>query len=153
MNMKLYTIHAPFGPAVLAGLESARAARTGFSFAAFLFGPLWLLVRGLWVALVGYAVLAALLVGLVRYGGLWPGSAVALIALAELYLGVEGRALAAVARARAGRPLVDVIYARSALEAEKLYFERALAAAPAAAPRGVARGEEGVIGSFPEAGR
>ena len=148
--MKLFTIHAPIGPAVLAGLEGARAARTGFSFAALVFGPLWLLVRGLWLALVGYVLLAALVAGLVGYGWLRPGAALALLALAELYLGVEGRALAVVARARARRPLVDVIYARSALEAEKLYFERALAAAPAVAPRGVARAEEGVIGSFPE---
>jgi hypothetical protein len=151
--MKLYTIHAPIGPAVLAGLEGARAARTGFSFAAFLFGPLWLLVRGLWLALVGYVVLAALVMGLVGYGWLRPGAALALFALAEFYLSVEGRALAVAARARRGRPLVDVIFARSGLEAEKIYFERALAAAPAAAPRGVARAEEGVIGSFPEAGR
>ena len=149
--MKLFTIHAPIGPAVLAGLEGARAARTGFSFAALVFGPLWLLVRGLWLALVGYVLLAVLVAGLVGYGWLRPGAALALLALAELYLGVEGRALAVVARARARRPLVDVIYARSALEAEKLYFERALAAAPAVAPRGVARAEEGVIGSFPEA--
>jgi hypothetical protein len=141
------------GPAVLSGLESARAARTGFSFAALVFGPLWLLVRGLWLALAGYVIAAALIAGLVGYGWLRPGAAVALFALAELYLGVEGRALAVASRARRGRPLVDVIYARSGLEAEKLYFERALAAAPAAAPRGVARREEGVIGSFPEAGR
>jgi hypothetical protein len=148
--MKLFAIHAPFGPAVLSGLESARAARTGFSLAAFLFGPLWLLVRGLWLALIGYVVLAALIVFAARSGGLSPGATIALIALAHLYLGVEGRAIAVAARARAGRPLVDVIYARSALEAEKLYFERALAAAPAIAPRGAAYAEEGVIGSFPE---
>jgi hypothetical protein len=151
--MKLFAIHAPIGPAVLSGLESARAARTGFSFAALLFGPLWLLARGLWLALIGYVVLAVLVVGLVRLGWLWPGAAVALIALAGLYLGVEGRAFALAARARRGRLLVDVIFARSALEAEKLYFERALAAAPAGAPRGVPRAEEGIIGSFPEPGR
>jgi hypothetical protein len=148
--MKLFAIHAPIGPAVLSGLESARAARTGFSFAALLFGPLWLLARGLWLTLIGYVVMAALVVGLVRYGWLSPGASMALFGLAGLYLGVEGRALASGSRARAGRPLVDVIYARSALEAEKLYFERALAAAPALAPRGVALAEEGVIGSFPE---
>jgi hypothetical protein len=148
--MRLFAIHAPIGPAVLSGLESARAARTGFSFAALLFGPLWLLARGLWLALIGYVVMAALIVGLVRYGWFSPGAALALFALAGLYLGVEGRALAVAARSRAGRPLVDVIYARSGLEAEKLYFERALAAIPGAAPRGVAYAEEGVIGSFPE---
>jgi len=148
--MKLFTIHAPIGPAVLAGPESARAARSGFSFAALLFGPFWLLARGVWLALLGYVLLAALVAGLVGYGWLRPGAALALLALAEFYLGVEGRALAVVARARRGRPLVDVIYARSALEAEKLYFERALATAPATAPRGVARAEEAVIGSFPE---
>ncbi len=148
--MKLFAIHAPIGPAVLSGLESARAARTGFSFAALLFGPLWLLARGLWLALVVYVVAAALIVFAARSGGLSPGATIALIALAHLYIGVEGRAIAVGARARAGRPLVDVIYARSALEAEKLYFERALAAAPSAAPVGFARGDEGVIGSFPE---
>jgi hypothetical protein len=151
--MKLFAIHAPFGPAVLSGLESARAARTGFSFAALLFGPLWLLARGLWLTLIGYVVLAVLVVGSVRYGWLSPGASFALFGLVELYLGVEGRALAVAARARAGRPLVDVIYARSGLEAEKLYFERALAAAPAAALRGVAHPEESIIGSFPEPGR
>ena len=89
MNMKLFAIHAPIGPAVLAGLEGARAARTGFSFAALVFGPLWLLARGLWLALGGYIVLAALVAGLVGYGWLSPGAALALIALAELYLGLE----------------------------------------------------------------
>jgi O-antigen ligase len=148
--MKLFAIHAPIGPVVLSGLESARAARTGFSFAALLFGPLWLLARGLWLALIGYLVLAALVVGLARYGWLAPVATLALFVLAALYLGFEGRAVAVAARGRSGRPLVDVIYARGALEAEKLYFERALAAFPATARSGVARAEDGIIGSFPE---
>src|ERR1700761_8753968 len=129
--MRLFAIHAPLGPAVLTGLESARAARTGFSLAALIFGPLWLLARGLWLALIGYALLAAATAALVAYAGLRPGGAVALFALAQLYLAFEGRALAVAARAMSGRPLVDVIYARDAIEAEKVYLERALTAAPA----------------------
>ena len=39
-------------------LERARAARTGFSFAALVFGPLWLLARGVWLALAVYVVVA-----------------------------------------------------------------------------------------------
>jgi hypothetical protein len=150
--MRLYAIHAPRTAEVFAGLERARAARTGFSFAALLFGPLWLLARGLWLALIGYAILAALVVLAAREGWLRPAAAIALFALANLYLAVEGRALAIAARRRAGRPLVDVVHAQSALEAEKLYLERALAGG--AAP--LRRGEPGatdVIGMFPEPGR
>src|SRR5436309_2155717 len=80
------------------------------------FGPRWLLLRGLWLALLGYAVLAALIVLATREGWLRPGAAVALFALGHLYLGVEGRALAIAARRRGGRPLVDVVCAQSALE-------------------------------------
>jgi len=77
------------------------------------------------------------------------GAALGLFALGQFYLGFEGRALAGIARARNGRPLVDVVYANSALEAEKIYLERALASAARSATRG---GSE-IIGLFPEAGR
>jgi hypothetical protein len=150
--MRLYAIHAPRTAEVFAGLERARAARTGFAFAALLFGPLWLLVRGLWLALVGYVVVAALIALAVREGWLRAGVVILLYALGNLYLAIEGRALAIAARRRAGKPLVDVVYARSALEAEKTYLERALGAGAAPLRRGEPGATE-VIGMFPEPGR
>ena len=141
--MKLYAIHAPIGPELVVGSDAARAAKTGFSLAAFLFGPLWLLAGGLWLALAGYVLAAAGIAALVGFGGLRLDAAMGLFAIVQLYLGLEGRGLAVVARARNGRPLVDVIYAGSALEAEKIHLERALAAR--AAPE--------LDRMFPEVGR
>ena len=49
-----------------------------FRWAALLFGPLWLLARGLWRPLIGYVVLGAAIVALARrYGWLGAGAAVA----------------------------------------------------------------------------
>ena len=146
--MKLFAIHAPH-----ASPEAARAAKTGFAPVALIFGPLWLLVRGLWLALAGYVALAALAGVALGEGWLRPGAAVLLVLLGNLYLAFEGRALAIAARGRSGRPLVDLVFAQSALEAEKIHLERALAlgAVPlrAAPPPGAAD----VIGLFPEPGR
>ena len=145
--MKLYAIHATVG----AGGEDVRAARTGFSVAALIFGPLWLLFRGLWLPLAGYALGAGLVVALTFAGVLRPGAAATLFALGQLYLGVEGRAVAVAARTRAGWPLVDVIHAHSALEAEHNHLERTLD--PAAPRRAAPSSGPDVIGLFPEPGR
>jgi hypothetical protein len=151
--MRLYAIHAPCAADAFVELERARAARTGFAFAALLFGPLWLIARGLWLALASYAVLAAVIVLAARERWLGAGAAIALFALANLYLAAEGRALAIAARRRAGRPLVDVVHARSALEAEKIYLERALAGGAGPFRRGDPTAAADVIGLFPEPGR
>ena len=156
--MKLYAIHAPRAAEALAGPEGARATRTGFSFAALVFGPLWLLARGLWLSLIGYVVLAAFVVLALREGWLRSGAALLLFALAHLYLAVEGRGLRMRARWRAGRPLVDIVHAHSALEAEKIYLERAFGTSGALTPRSEAsraepQGGGDVIGLFPEPGR
>jgi hypothetical protein len=57
--MPVYTVHAP-----VAGGTEARSAtdrfvfvRDGFHFWAFVFGPLWLAWRRLWLALLGYVVI------------------------------------------------------------------------------------------------
>jgi hypothetical protein len=151
--MKLFAIHAPRATEAGAGLEGAWAARTGFSFAALVFGPLWLLARSVWAALAVYVILAAAVVALAASGWLGGGAAFWLIALGHLYLGLEGRALAIAARDRAGRALVDVVYAGSPLEAEKIYFDRALHPSPPPALRGAPLASPDIIGLFPEPGR
>ena len=52
--MRVFTVHARTG-----NKAATRLVREGFSFAAFLFGPLWLLWHALWLALLGYVLLAA----------------------------------------------------------------------------------------------
>ena len=120
--MRLYAIQAPSPPS--SAPEKVRALRTGFSLAAFVFGPLWLLARGLWgpFALYAAAEIAAALA--VRGGLLAPAAAAGLHAIGHLYIGLEGRGWLA-------RPLADVVFANSALEAEKTFFERAFRGVPA----------------------
>ena len=100
--MKLFAIHAPRAAEAIGDLEGARAAKTGFSSAALVFGPLWLLARGLWAALAVYVILGG---GDPRAGGLRLArrrrGGRRSIFLGHLYLGVEGRALAIAARDRA----------------------------------------------------
>ena len=144
--MRLYAIHAPIGAAG----EEVRAARTGFSLAALVFGPLWLLVRGLWLALLGYVLLAAAVFVLLHFGLIRPGAASALAALGNLYLAFEGRALALASWNRGGWPLVDLVHAQSALEAERISLERSVS--PPALPRATGGGGD-VIGVFPEGAR
>lgn len=151
--MKLYAIHAPRAAEAVAGPEGANAARQGFSVAALVFGPLWLLFCGAWWALLGYFVAAAAGVALTWLDVIRPGAGAGLMVLAHLYLGFEGRTLAQRARERAGRPLVDVIYAHSAFEAEKIHLERALSAAHTQARRAAPMAAPEVIGLFPEPGR
>ena len=151
--MKLFAIHAPRAVEAIAGPEDVRATKTGFSFAALVFGPLWLLARGLWLALLAYAALAVAVIGLARFGGLGLAAAAGLVALGHLYIAVEGRALAIAARERGGRPLVDLVYAGSALEAERTYLERVLRPSPPPPRRGAPPAQPEVIGLFPEPGR
>ena len=148
--MKLYAIHAPL--AALSAPEKIRAASTGFSWAGLVFGPFWLLARGLWLARFVYALAVAAVVAAVHFGVLRSAAGLALFALGHLYVACEGRAMRVAALARAGRPVADVIYAQSALEAEKLFLERALAT-PAPAWRGGPPASSDIIGLFPEPGR
>ena len=148
--MKLYAIHAPL--VALSAPEKVRAVATGFSPAGLVFGPLWLLARGLWLALIAYVAALAGIGLALRLGVLTPAAALALIALGHIYVACEGRALASAARARAGRPVADVIFARSALEAEKLFLERILMRPAPAWGGGVPVAGE-VIGLFPEPSR
>ena len=143
--MKLYAIHAPI--VAHAAPQKVRAAKTGFSLAGFAFGPLWLLVRGLWWALIAYLAAWAAVAVALRYGGLAPGAALALHGLGHFYIGLEGRAM----RAWRRLPLADVIYAGSPLEAEKAFLERLFGQAPARVSGAPATIE--IIGLFPEPGR
>ncbi|WP_424136183.1 DUF2628 domain-containing protein [Roseomonas chloroacetimidivorans] len=80
--MRIFSIHARSGEK-----PRTRLVPEGFSVWAFLFGPLWLLWRGLWLALLGYVLLAA---GSALLPAPWDGWAG--IAL-QLLLGLHARDL------------------------------------------------------------
>ena len=61
--MAIYTVHEPPRPADGASPAPERYVfvRDGFSFAATLFGPLWMLRHRMWLALLGYGTVVVLL--------------------------------------------------------------------------------------------
>jgi hypothetical protein len=124
--MRIWTVHMPPPPlAGTAGRPRRRASpvlvREGFSWGAFLFGPLWLLARRLWLPallwLVGVLALAALLPAAV--------SAAALPA-AQFLLGCHTRDLRRWALARRGYTQAHVVAERD----EERALARLLSARP-----------------------
>ena len=61
--MSVYTVHVPPARAQASPPDPERFVfvRDGFSFWAFLLGPLWMLWHRLWLVLIGYLVLVILL--------------------------------------------------------------------------------------------
>lgn len=139
-------------------IEQARLLPETFTWSAFALSGLWLLGLRLWLASLIFVLLwAGLIYAQGRFG--LPGGALALVYWAiGLFLGLEGQNLIARKLARQGWRLADVVEARDLAEAERRFFERALAgevaparmsALPAARPQ--ASGPLPVIGLFPEA--
>lgn len=110
--MRIWTVHAypvAFGPG--SGRSKRRATLPvpvlipeGFSWAALLFGPFWLLAHRLWLE-------AALLLGVVLLAGLLLPMALALPALAviQILLGLHAQDLRRGALVRQGRPAITLV--------------------------------------------
>jgi hypothetical protein len=156
--MAMYAIHCPpLGGDNEAAAEAMRARRMGFSYFGFVFGPFWLAAQRLWLPLIVYFAVAALLSFLFAAGVFAAPAALALDLLAGIFIGLEGRNWVGIKLARRGLPLVDIIEARNADEAARVYFTRALAnpTPPPTAPvaRSIQPPAGEIIGLFPEARR
>lgn len=166
--MPTYTVHAP--PPKKGETASAperfRFVRDGFHFWAFLLTPVWLLVNRLWLALITYVVLYALLeVGLVLVRA--PSNVQLVVSvLIALLVGFEASSIQRWTWSRRGWKQLGFVVAEDAEIAERRFFaEWAKRPAPApeapplppepayAAPvrRGPPSGHD-VIGLFPEPG-
>jgi hypothetical protein len=152
--MAIYSVHLPAdGASLESAANSVHFERQGFAWAAFFFGPLWLLARGLWRAFIVWCVIAALVIVAVSMGHLSGGAAFALALLSAFFLGVHGSSIAAAAFDRAGWRFADIVVGENRPAAERNFFSRWREEAPAAR-RGAMNVSSpvGVIGLFPEAG-
>ncbi|MGO4405474.1 DUF2628 domain-containing protein [Bosea sp. RAF48] len=159
--MAFYTVLTP--PLATGGrgeeIEQARLIPESFSWGAFLLTGLWLLGRRLWLMTLLFVLVGAGLIYLRSRFGLHPSALSLIYWSIALFLGVEGNNLIVRKLLRKGWRLADVVEARSLPEAERRYFERALAgeAAPPrsgpATPAAMVRpsGPLPIIGLFPEA--
>ncbi len=129
--MPIYAVHSPAlrGDAVTA-FERVQAVPVGFAPWGFVLGPLWLLAKGLWLALGAWTLVALLISTATARGALTPDAGSALYWLAALWIGLEGRMWQGRALARSGRPLADIIGAATSEDAERIYLQRALATPP-----------------------
>ncbi|MBV8471820.1 MAG: DUF2628 domain-containing protein [Hyphomicrobiales bacterium] len=153
-------MHSPAGQADLASaLERARLVKVGFSWAALLFGPLWMLAHRLWRPLALFILGAALVGVLIGQSVVGSETAALLYFLYALYLGFEGRAFLEAALDRRGQPLADIICAADRSTAERMFVERSFVERPARpVPPATGRPPQGppppqVLGLFPEASR
>jgi hypothetical protein len=132
--------------------------REGFNIWAFLFGPLWMMRRRLWLVLIVYAaVIAGIEFGLRRLGIAWPAR-LQVYLLIELLIGIEAANLRAGTLLRRGWRDCGIVIADGPELAERRFFDaraarrRAAATPPSPAPVSLAMPAAPVIGLFPEPG-
>jgi hypothetical protein len=163
-KMPAFTVHEP--PPRDADIDADTAdrfvfVRDGFSMWAFVFAPLWMVWRRLWLSLLIYVVAMALL-----QTGLWAIGASILVkfivgVLVALLIGFEGPTLRRWTFARRGWINHGVVVADDEETAERRFFDAWMARearpAPAMNPAGVnpqpyrsASDPPDVIGLFPE---
>jgi uncharacterized protein DUF2628 len=161
--MATYTVHAPPPKAGEMTSDPQRFVfvRDGFHFWAFLFGPLWLLFRRLWLVLLGYIVVNALVGALLFAVGASGGFKFLGSLLVPLLLGFEAASLWRWTLTRRRWQMLGFVIGDDEEGAERRFFAEwarrtpppvTLAPeAPYAAPvrRGPPSGTD-VIGLFPE---
>jgi hypothetical protein len=126
--MAVFTVHLP--PAGAAAPENIRFVREGFSYAAFFFGPVWLLWKRAWISAIAWTLLLAAIGGA---GSLLKinKSAMTFAGLASaLVLGFESDRVIAWSLRRRGYEEKDVVIADNEDEAEEVYFSRMRASPP-----------------------
>ncbi|MBI3434251.1 MAG: DUF2628 domain-containing protein [Proteobacteria bacterium] len=103
--------------------ERFRLVRDRFCLAAFFFGPLWMIYRRLWLVLVCYAVLLALLAVTFRYLNVSTEVVIAVFALLALLVGLEAPSLRRWTYLRRGWRERGVVVADDVETAERRFFD------------------------------
>ena len=93
--MAVYTVHQPPLKKFEAAADPERFAfvRDGFSFWAFLFGPLWMLRHRMWLVLVGYVLLVVAIHFALRFVGASSGGSAFATFMLALLVGMEAGTL------------------------------------------------------------
>jgi hypothetical protein len=161
--MAVYTVHEPPLRAGAAAPDPERFifVRDGFSFAALLFGPLWMLRHRMWLVLLGYgAAVAALTLVVHLHASAATGTIV--WALFGLLIGFEAGTLRRFTLGRRGFRNIGIVVGDDLEHAERRFFDswigKSSASQPAASPGAPALlglrmpQAPDVLGLFPEPG-
>jgi hypothetical protein len=158
--MAVYTVHEPPPKRFEQTSDPERFAfvRDGFSFAAFMFGPLWMLSHRMWLALVGYIGVSAALE--IIFSLLDTTAAPRLVAgfLLAILVGMEAATLRRFTLGRRRWTNLGVIVADDLEAAERRFFD-VWVKSGGAAPRTMSESQSrqlmpapDVIGLFPQPG-
>ena len=122
--MAIFTVHQPPLRKYQSAPDPERFAfvRDGFSLWAFLFGPLWMLRHRMWLSLVGYIVVVAMLFAGLPLAGAGGVATFAGFMLA-LLVGIEAGTLRRFTLGRRGWKNLGVIVADSRETAERRFFD------------------------------
>jgi hypothetical protein len=162
--MPVYTVHAPSDPASREDADKFIFLRDGFHFWAMVFGPLWLIWHRLWLVLLGYlAVVAVIGISLTLLGAGGNARMLVLLLLAIL-MGLEAASLRRWSYSRGRWRQIDFVVADDEEAAERRFFDRwtddrgpgappsyHVPTAPHQ-PRSMPAAPQGIIGLFPEPG-
>jgi hypothetical protein len=161
--MAIYSVFAPPGRQ-RGSIDYAQRfvfVRDGFSWSAFIFGPLWMLRHGLILAPIAWVVLVALIVIVARFWSVPSGSETTVIVLLALLTGFEGSTLRRLSLQQRGWRDLGIVVGEDIEIAERRFFdawvhgEGALTEAELLPRRRMPGDPPGpdVIGLFPEPGR
>ncbi len=123
--MAIFTVHQPplKRDEARRGPDRFRFVRDGFYFWAFVFGPIWMLYRRLWLALIGYIVVAALVHLGLFFLSAPPEAMFAVQFLLSILVGLEAGTLRRWTLQRRGWRGLGIVVAHRAQEAERRFFD------------------------------
>jgi len=134
--MLTFTVHEPPNPPPdrIDRAESLVFVKDGFSWAAALFAPFWLLVHRLWWPLLGYLVLSGAFEFVRQASSLDPRWISLAGTALHLLIGFEADTLRRWALGRRGWRTLGAVTAKNAAEGERRFFEAWLPKQPIIAP-------------------
>ena len=137
--MIVFTVHEPPEPATdrLDLGVALEFIRDGFSFAAAVLAPLWLLAHRVWLALLGYVAVVLLLAAVTWATGAGPGWALLLVGAMHLVIGFEAPSLRRWAIESRGWQMLGTTAGRTTEECERRFFDGWLGTKPVGASAGL----------------
>jgi hypothetical protein len=123
--MPVYTVHAPVATdASIVATDKFAFVWDGFHFWAFVFGPLWLVARQLWLALIGWMVAMAAIDFAMTVLGAGRGAVFLVNVLIALLMGFEAASLQRWTLSRRNWRQLDIVVADDEESAERRFFDR-----------------------------
>lgn len=124
--MPVYTVHGPLadGTDMRSTTDRFVFVRDGFSFWAFVLGPVWLIYRRLWLALVVYIALSVAVAVALSWLHAGSGTRFIVVLLIAILMGLEAASLRRWTFSRGKWRLLDVVVADDEEAAERRFFDR-----------------------------